>query len=95
MAKAAVEHAAAASRAAEAAAAAAKEAASIGNQGIAEIRSHQAVCFEQNKGVNDTMKDVKDSVKSLFRLVLICAGGLITGMGGVIVTLLLTGHHGI
>ena len=94
MAKAASDHAVAASRAAEAAAAAAASAAAIGNQGIAEIRAHQAACLEQNKGVNSNIDDLKGAIRSLFRYMIAGGAALITGMASLIVILLFRGHLG-
>jgi len=57
----------------------------------AQQRSHEAVCMERWREAKLSMDAVVSSVKSIWWLILTCAGVLIIGMAGLIVTLAL--HH--
>lgn len=56
------------------------------------LSKHEAVCAERWSEIRRQLSEVKDGIRGLWKLVVLAAGALICGMGGLIVTLTLRGH---
>jgi hypothetical protein len=55
---------------------------------LQKIESHEKLCRIMQKLTHDKINIIEDRVKRLEKILLICTGSLITGMGYVIITML-------
>ena len=55
---------------------------------LQKIESHEKLCRIMQKLTHDKINRIEDRVKRLEKILLICTGSLITGMGYVIITML-------
>ena len=55
---------------------------------LQKIESHEKLCRIMQKLTHDKINIIEDKVKRLEKILLICTGSLITGMGYVIITML-------
>ena len=55
---------------------------------LQKIESHEKLCRIMQKLTHDKINIIEDRVKRLEKILLICTGSLITGMGYLIITML-------
>jgi len=55
---------------------------------LQKIESHEKLCRIMQKLTHDKINIIEERVKRLEKILLICTGSLITGMGYVIITML-------
>ena len=55
---------------------------------LQKIESHEKLCRIMQKLTHDKINRIEERVKRLEKILLICTGSLITGMGYVIITML-------
>jgi hypothetical protein len=55
---------------------------------LQKIESHEKLCRIMQKLTHDKINRIEDRVKRLEKILLICTGSLISGMGYVIITML-------
>ena len=55
---------------------------------LQKIESHEKLCRIMQKLTHDKINIIEDKVKRLEKILLICTGSLITGMGYLIITML-------
>ena len=60
----------------------------IKQNALQKIESHEKLCRIMQKLTHDKINRIEDRVKRLEKILLICTGSLITGMGYVIITML-------
>ena len=60
----------------------------IKQNALQKIESHEKLCRIMQKLTHDKINRIEDRVKRLEKILLICTGSLITGMGYVIITVL-------
>ncbi len=60
----------------------------VKSNALQKIESHEKLCRIMQKLTHDKINKIEDRVKRLEKILLICTGSLITGMGYVIITML-------
>jgi len=60
----------------------------IKQNALQKIESHEKLCRIMQKLTHDKINRIEERVKRLEKILLICTGSLITGMGYVIITML-------
>ena len=58
------------------------------NSALQKIESHEKLCRIMQKQTHDRMKQLENQINRIEKIMIVCAGTLLTGMAGIILMLL-------
>ena len=58
------------------------------NIALQKIESHEKLCRIMQKQTHDRMKQLENQINRIEKIMIVCAGTLLTGMAGIILMLL-------
>ena len=58
---------------------------------LQRIESHEKLCRIMQKQTHDRIEKIEQSVQRIEKILIVCAGGLLTGMGYIIFELVIRG----